>query len=91
MPDAKATETEWVALEGDELVDAVQNKHDSINERTSSYDQGRKEELAWVLSLIVEPEEEVADEEADATDDEAGDKPEAAAKEPWRKTPATGK
>ena len=51
-------------LTGDDLVEAVIARHDQVNEQFSSYDQGRKEELAWVLSVITPQPKAVEDEEA---------------------------
>src|SRR4051794_2112219 len=62
-PDAEARDTDTDAaspespesrepVTGEDLIDAVAQRRDTINYRASSYDQGRHEELTWVLDLI---------------------------------------
>jgi hypothetical protein len=55
-PDAEARDTDSPEprqpVTGEDLIDAVAQRRDTINYRASSYDQGRHEELTWVLDLI---------------------------------------
>jgi hypothetical protein len=85
LPDDETDETDETTddeteprepVTGDELVEAVANRRNEINPATSSYDQGRHEELTWVLDLVDPPEprhEELEDENAEVSEDEVED------------------
>ena len=58
-----------------DLEEAVRSRLAGVNVKASSYEQGRGEELQWVLDQINPPEEEAPDEEA-PDEEEAETEPE---------------